>query len=81
MEVPIIKIGNSKGIVLSKTILEEYGFEDKIEMVLEENHLEIKPVTPPRKGWDEAFKEMHKRGGDEPLISDILDDEVIEPWK
>lgn len=80
MEVPIINIGNSKGIILSKTILEKYGFEDRIEMLMEENHLELKPVEPPRKGWDEAFAKMHERGGDEPLISDILEDDVTEPW-
>ena len=81
MEVPIINIGNSKGIILSKTILEKYGFEDKIEIIMEENHLELKPVTPPRQGWDEAFKEMHERGDDELLIDNILDDDLIEPWE
>ena len=75
MEVPIINIGNSKGIILSKTILEEYGFEDKIEIMMEENHIVLKPVTPPRQGWDEAFREMHERGDDELLNGDILDDE------
>ncbi|MFN5384981.1 MAG: AbrB/MazE/SpoVT family DNA-binding domain-containing protein, partial [Bacteroidota bacterium] len=29
MEIPIIKIGNSKGIRLSKTILEKYNITDK----------------------------------------------------
>jgi len=81
MEVPIINIGNSKGIILSKTILERYGFVDKIEIVMEENHLEIKPVKPPRQGWDEAFKEMHERGHDQLLIDNILDNDLIEPWE
>ncbi|MEA3462983.1 MAG: AbrB/MazE/SpoVT family DNA-binding domain-containing protein [Bacteroidota bacterium] len=81
MEVPIINIGNSKGILLSKTILEKYGFEDKIELVMKENHLELKPVTPPRQGWDEAFKEMHERGDDELLIDDVLDDDFFEEWE
>jgi antitoxin MazE len=35
MELSIINIGNSKGIRLSKTILEKYGMYDKIELVLE----------------------------------------------
>ena len=81
MEVPIINIGNSKGIILSTAILKKYGFEDKIELVMEENHLELKPVTPPRQGWAEAFKEMHERGDDELLNDDILDDDLIEPWE
>ena len=33
MKIPLISIGNSKGILLSKTILERYGFKDKIEIV------------------------------------------------
>lgn len=81
MEVPIINIGNSKGIILSKAILKKYGFEDKIELIMEENHLELKPVTPPRQGWDEAFKEMHEKGDDELLINNKLDDDLIEPWE
>ena len=81
MEVPIINIGNSKGILLSKTILEKYGFEEKIELVMKENHLELKPVKPPRQGWDEAFKEMHERGEDRLLDNDILDDDLIEDWE
>jgi antitoxin MazE len=81
MEVPIIRIGNSKGIILSKMILEKYGFEDKLEIEMEENHIELKPVLPPRQGWDEAFKEMHEAGDDQLLIEDILDDDLIEPWE
>ena len=81
MEVPIINIGNSKGILLSKTILEKYGFEEKIELVMKENHLELKPVKPPRQGWDEAFREMHEKGEDRLLDNDILDDDLIEDWE
>lgn len=81
MEVPIIRIGNSKGIILNKMILEKYGFEDKLEIAMEDNHIELKPVLPPRQGWDEAFKEMHEAGDDQLLIEDILDDDLIEPWE
>ena len=81
MEVSIIRIGNSKGIILNKTILEKYGFVDKIEILMEENHIELKPVIPPRRGWEEAFREMHERGEDELLLPDILDDDIIEPWE
>ena len=81
MKLPIIHIGNSRGIILSKTILERYGFTDTIELVMEENHLELKPVVPTRQGWEEAFKEMHEKGNDQLLIADVLDDELIEPWE
>jgi len=78
MEVPIIKIGNSKGIILSKTILERYGIEDKIELIMEENHMKLKQVAPPRLGWDEAFKGMHDKGEDRLLDDDILDDDILD---
>ena len=81
MEISLINVGNSKGIILNKTILEKYGFVDKMEIVMEENHLELKPVKPPRQGWDEAFKEMHARGDDELLIDDVLDDDLMENWE
>lgn len=81
MEVPIIKVGNSRGILLNKTILEKYGFGDKIEIIMKQDHLELKPVTPPRQGWEEAFKEIHKRGEDTLLIEDVLDDDIFEDWE
>ncbi|RLD71155.1 MAG: AbrB/MazE/SpoVT family DNA-binding domain-containing protein [Bacteroidetes bacterium] len=81
MEIALINIGNSKGIILSKTILEKYGFVEKIELVMKQDHLELKPVKPPRQGWDKAFKEMHERGEDRLLDDDVLDDDLWEEWK
>ena len=81
MEVQIIRIGNSKGIILSKTILERYGFVDIIEIEMKQEHLELKPVIPPRQGWDEAFRKMHELGDDRLLIDDVLDDDLFEEWE
>ena len=39
MEVSIIKIGNSKGFRLSKTLLEKYNIKDKVELILERTKL------------------------------------------
>lgn len=78
MEIPIIQIGNSKGIRLSKTILEQYRIEDKVELVLEDGFLVIKPIRKPREGWEEAFRQMHENGDDELLIPDIFEAETWE---
>ena len=80
MEVSIIKIGNSKGFRLSKTILEKYNIKDKVELILEKSHIVIKPISNPRKGWDMAFKEMHENGDDKLLFNDVFDDENLEEW-
>jgi hypothetical protein len=51
MDVSVIQIGNSKGIRLSKYLLERYNIKDTVEMILEKGHIIIKPKAKPRKGW------------------------------
>ncbi len=80
MEVSIIKIGNSKGFRLSKTLLEKYNIKDKVELVLEKSHILIKPVSTPRKDWDIAFEEMHENGDDKLLFNDVFEDENPGEW-
>ncbi len=81
MELSVINIGNSKGIRLSKTILEKYNIQDKIELILEKGFIVLKPKAEPRKNWEKAFKTMHENGDDQMLIDDIFDDENFEEWK
>lgn len=81
METAIIKIGNSKGVRLSKTILEKYNFTNKVEIVLEQNQIVLKPIKSAREGWDVAFQQMNKLGDDTLKDDDILDDENFEEWK
>jgi antitoxin MazE len=64
MEVSVVKIGNSRGIRFSKTIIERYNIRDTVEMILDKGHIIIKPLSRPRKGWNKAFKEMHANGDD-----------------
>jgi antitoxin MazE len=75
MQVSVIQIGNSKGIRLSKTILEKYQIAEKVELVLENDHIVLKPLTEPRKNWDDAFAEMHQNGDDKLLIDSFFEDE------
>ena len=81
MDVSVIKIGNSKGIRLSKTLLEKYNIKDQVELELEKDQIIIKPKKEPRKGWDKAFKEMHENKDDETLMPDVFEDENLDEWK
>jgi antitoxin MazE len=81
MTISLISIGNSKGIRLSKTIIEKYNLQDSIELILEKDHIVLKPKTEARKGWDKAFKKMNENGDDKPLMRDVFDDENFEEWK
>ncbi len=80
MEISIINIGNSKGIRLSKTVLEKYNFQDKIELILEKGYIILKAKVEPRKNWEKSFKKMRENGDDQLLIDDIFGDENFEEW-
>jgi len=81
MEVSVVKIGNSRGIRFSKTIIERYNIRDAVEMILDKGYIIIKPLARPRKGWDKAFIEMHANGDDKLFMPDIFEEENLEEWK
>ena len=82
MEVAVIKIGNSKGIRLSKTLLEKYNIRDTVDLIMAKGQIIIRPLSKPRKGWDKAFKEMNENGDDNLFIADIFEEENLEEeWK
>jgi antitoxin MazE len=78
MEIPIIPIGNSKGIRLSKTLIQKYDLTDSVELILNEEYIILKPVAKPRKDWEEAFKEMHENKNDKLLVEDVFEDENLD---
>ncbi len=80
MNVSVIPIGNSKGILLSKTLLEKYNIKDSVELVLEKGYIVLKPLSTPRKNWEKAFKKMHDNGDDKSLMADVFEDESLEEW-
>ena len=80
MEISVIKIGNSKGLRLSKDILTRYNIKDKVELVLEKGYIILKPKTQPRKNWEKAFIKMHENNDDQLLMDDVFDDENFEEW-
>lgn len=80
MDVSVIAIGNSKGIRLSKTLIEKYNITDKIELILEKGYIILKPISEPRSGWEKAFKKMNENGDDKLLIDDSFEDENFEEW-
>ena len=80
MQISVVKIGNSKGIRLNKMLLEKYQIKDKVEVVLQDDCIIIKPIKKPREGWAEAFERMHEDGDDKLLMDDIFDDEDMEEW-
>jgi antitoxin MazE len=80
MEIAVIKIGNSKGLRLSKTIMEKYNIKDKVELILEKDQIIIKPIDAPRKDWENAFEKMRLHNDDKLLMNDVFDEENFDEW-
>ena len=80
MDVSVISIGNSKGIRLTKTVLEKYNITDTLELILEKGYMILKPKPEPRKGWEKSFKKMHENEDDKLAMPDVFGDEKFEEW-
>jgi antitoxin MazE len=81
MKVNIVSIGNSKGIRIPKSILDQCNFNREAELEVQNNKLVIKPVKRKvREGWGKSFKLMHERKEDVLAVNDSLDLEM-ENWE
>ena len=70
MKTNIVQIGNSKGIRLPKSVLEQCHLKDSVELLVEGNVLTVRPIHAPRSGWSEAFSDMARNNDDKPLDVD-----------
>lgn len=55
MQVAIRKIGNSKGVIIPASFLEQLDFGDAVEMKLENNQLILKSIPQLRKNWFDNY--------------------------
>lgn len=78
MKVAIVPIGNSRGLRLPKTVIEECRFTDTAELTVEDGRVVLTPVRAPREDWAEAFaadppgelSEEEREWLDAPLVED-----------
>ena len=63
MRTKIIRIGNSKGLMLSKHLIKQYYLEPEVEIVPKRDGILIKSsVSHPRAKWEEQFQQAIKKG-------------------
>jgi antitoxin MazE len=65
MKAQIIRIGNSQGIRIPKTMIEDGKLSGEVELELHEDGILIRSLRKPRSNWDAAFKS----------VSDLDDDQ------
>ncbi len=78
MKTKIIKIGNSQGIRIPKSILEQTQLKNVVELEIKDDYLIIKSSNKPRQGWDAAFKKMSENQDDKLL--DINNPKINSLW-
>jgi len=74
MKTNVIRIGNSRGIRIPKSLLDQCRLRDEVELEVVNDHVVIRPATKPRNGWEDAFREMHEQRDDT-----LLDQESLSP--
>ena len=82
MKVGLLLIGNSRGIRIPKPILEQCGFQDTVELRVENNRLVIAQGRRPREGWEEAFRTAGPSTNDELLLDTLPPNQFdLEEWR
>lgn len=74
MKTKIVRIGNSQGIRIPKSVLHQCHLDGPVEIDVQRNQLVVRSASRPRSGWDEAFRSMHQAGDDQ-----LLDRERSSP--
>jgi antitoxin MazE len=65
MKAQIVSIGNSQGIRIPKTLLEQSNLSGEVELELCESGIVIKKTKRPRHEWELAFKTMAENDDDD----------------
>ncbi|MDT0690802.1 AbrB/MazE/SpoVT family DNA-binding domain-containing protein [Salegentibacter sp. F188] len=83
MEANLVKIGNSKGVIIPAKLLKLIGLKEKVNIAVQENKLVISPSEKKvREGWEEMIKkEVENNGTPERLMPEIFEDEENDDWK
>jgi antitoxin MazE len=77
LKTTLTRIGNSQGIRIPKSIVEQLGLHKGVELEVKKDYLVVRAVKKPRQGWAEAAKSMNEAGDDQlldPLTVTEFDD-------
>jgi antitoxin MazE len=64
MKTRLIRIGNSRGVRLPKTIIEQAGLTEEVELEVRDGAVVIARAARPRGGWADAAGEVRARDDD-----------------
>ena len=68
----VVRIGNSQGVRIPKTLLEQCHLQGEVELEPRGDYLILRSAKKPRTGWGAAFETMAKQRDDNMIIGDVL---------
>ena len=83
MRAAVRKLGNSSGVIIPKSLLEEagVGIGDPVNMTIEQGRIVLAPIKrKPRDGWSEASKSIAEAEDDTLVWPEFgnADDDTLE---
>lgn len=81
MKTRLIRIGNSRGIRLPKSLIEEVGLSEEVELRVHQGGILITPIEATCTGWAEAAEQLHQREEDQLLDPPTATRFDEEEWK
>lgn len=81
MQTKIVQIGNSRGIRIPKSFIEEAGLGGEVELRVVESGILIERIYAPRAGWRKAARELRERGEDGLLDEPTPSDFDVSEWE
>jgi antitoxin MazE len=58
MKARLVRIGNSRGIRLPKSLIAQAGLTDEVELHVRDGAIILERATTPRSGWAEAARQL-----------------------
>lgn len=83
MEANLIKVGNSKGVIIPSKLLRLIGLKERVQIKVQDKKIIITPAKKTaREGWEEKIKnEVEKNGQPKRLMPDVFEDEQHSEWE
>ena len=70
MKVKLVPVGNSKGVRIPQAFIRACGFQDHVDMRMEQGAIVLTAFHGSRQNWDAAFKKMAVMGDDTLFVPD-----------
>lgn len=82
MKAQIIKIGNSKGIRIPKSVIEECDLKKEVNLKVKGKKIVISSSEQARNGWESEFEKLTSGGrhNDEIIFEGVENDFDNEEW-